>query len=426
MSSLAVILALAWVQAPAPPRPSLQAALERARPGDTVRVGAGVHAASLVIDRPVVLLGEGGAVLDGGARGTAVLVTADSVTLRGFTIRGGGRSLSDDEAAVKLVRCTGCVIEGNRIERSLHGIYLQESCGVTVRGNAIEGDASLPEARRGNGIHLFQSTANRIIGNTVRATRDGIYFSFASGNTVERNDVARVRFGLHYMYSNDNRFFGNRFTRNAAGAAIMYSSRIVFEGNVFAEHVGYRAYGILLQTAYEVVATRNRIEGNLVGLFLDMSANNTFRENAIVGNGIGIDLIPSAEDNTFVGNVIAGNRVPVRTTVGAGANAWAVAGRGNYWGDRSVFDLDGDGVGDRPFRAGDPFASMAALRPVLEVFAGTPAAKALAWAEDAFPVFDLPRAEDPSPLVRPPDGVPMAGDGRTRTGARTSAQERSR
>lgn len=142
MSSLAVILALAWVQAPAGPPPALQAVLERARPGDTVRVAAGVHAGGLVIDRPLVLLGEPGAVLDGGGRGTAVLVTADSVTLRGLTIRGGGGSLTDDEAAVKLVRCTGCVVEGNRIERSLHGIYLQDSRGVTVRGNAIEGDAS--------------------------------------------------------------------------------------------------------------------------------------------------------------------------------------------------------------------------------------------------------------------------------------------
>jgi nitrous oxidase accessory protein len=113
-------------------------------------------------------------------------------------------------------------------------------------------------------------------------------------------------------------------------------------------------------------------------------------------------MIPSAENNTFVENVIAQNRVPVRIAGGAGANRWAVNGRGNYWGDRSIFDLDGDGVGDRPYRVGDTFSSLAALRPVLEAFAGTPAAWALSWAEQAFPVFDLPRAEDPAPLIRPP------------------------
>jgi nitrous oxidase accessory protein len=381
---------------------ALQRVIDVARAGDTIRVSPGVYAGPLVIRRPLVLQGEFGAQLDGGGQSNVVRITADSVVLRGFTIRGSGRSLTDDEAAVKLVRCRGCVVEDNRIEQSLHGVYLLESRDIGVVGNTIEGDATVAEARRGNGIHLFHSTNSRLARNTIRRTRDGIYFSFAAGNTVEDNDVARVRYGLHYMYSDDNVFRGNLFTRNAAGAAIMFSRRIVFDRNVFAEHIGYRAYGILLQTAYEVEATGNRIEGNLVGLFLDMSEGNTFRNNVIVGNGTGIDLIPSAEDNTFAENVITQNRVAVRIAGGAGANRWAVNGRGNYWGERSSFDLDGDGVGDRPYRVGDPFSSLAALRPVLEVFAGTPAAWALSWAEQAFPVFDLPRAEDPSPLTRPP------------------------
>lgn len=387
---------------------SLQARIDAAARGGTVVVPPGVHAGALRITQPLVLLGQPGAVIDGAGRGPAVLVEADSTVIRGVTVRHSGRSLTDDEAAIKLVGCVRCVVADNHIEESLHGIYLLESHGVRVTGNTIVGNARLAEAARGNGIHLFNSTANHIAGNTIRGTRDGIYFSFASGNNVEGNDVARVRYGLHYMYSDDNIFRDNRFTRSAAGAAIMFSRRITFERNLFAEHVGYRAYGILLQTAYEVDARHNRIEGNLVGLFLDMSENNTFRENAIVGNGTGVDLIPSAENNTFVDNIIASNRVAVRQAKGGGHNTWAVAGRGNYWGDRSVFDLDGDGVGDRAYRVGDPFSSLAALRPVLEIFAGTPAARALAWAEEAFPVFDLPRAQDPAPLTRPPATVPEA------------------
>jgi len=98
----------------------------------------------------------------------------------------------------------------------------------------------------------------------------------------------------------------------------------------------------------------------------------------------------------------------VRKPYGEARNRWAEAGRGNYWGAREVFDLDGDGVGDRPHHAGDPFASLAALRPVLEVFTGTPAARALSWAERAFPVFDLPLVVDPAPLAAPLEGVPAA------------------
>lgn len=381
---------------------SLAAAVEEAGTGDTIRVGAGVHLGPIVITRPLVVLGEAGAVLDGGGRGSAVTIEADSVEIRGLTVRNSGRSLDHDDAAVKLLRCRGCRIVENRVEHALHGVYLLESHDVLLRGNRISGAAELAEARRGNGIHLFHSSGVRVEANRVRRTRDGIYFSFSSGNRISDNDVAEVRYGLHYMYSDDNAFERNRFSRNAAGAAIMFSSRIELRENVFAEHVGYRAYGILLQTAYHVTAERNRIEGNLVGIFLDMSEQNRFIGNAITGNGIGIDMIASAENNTFAENVIAGNRTAVRKPNGDALNRWAENGRGNYWGDRAVYDLDRDGVGDRPYVAGDPFAGLAATRPVLEIFTNTPAALALSWAERAVPLFDLPRVVDPAPLTAVP------------------------
>jgi nitrous oxidase accessory protein len=387
-------------------RPSLADRIAAARPGDTVYVTPGVHRGALVIDRPLVLFGGSGSIIDAAGRGTVITVRADSVEVRGLTLRGGGTSLNDDEAAVKLVRCTGCRVLDTRIVDALHGIYLQESRDVLLAGNEIAGNGRLVESRRGNGIHLFSSTGNRIERNRILGTRDGMYFSFATYNTVVENDVEHTRYGLHYMYSDDNRFERNRFSRNAAGAAIMFSKRILLRENTFAEHVGYRAYGILLQTAAEVLAERNRIEGNLTGLFLDGSIDNTFRANVIAGNGIGVDLLASAERNTFVDNAIVGNRTSVRNVLGSGENAWARDGRGNYWGGREVFDLDGDGVGDRPYEAGDPFASLAASRPILELFVGTPAAAALSWAERAFPVFDVPRVVDPAPLVRPPADVP--------------------
>jgi nitrous oxidase accessory protein len=380
--------------------------------GDTIVVGAGVYQGPLVVDRSVVLLGEPGAILDGGGRGIVVTLAADSIELRGFVIRESGRSLDRDDAAIRVSRGVGCRIIANRIEESLHGIYLLEARGTVIEDNEIQGDAGLVEARRGNGIHLFNSRSNRIVGNRVRGTRDGIYFSFATDNRVSDNEVSGTRYGLHYMYSDDNVFSGNHFTRNAAGAAIMFSKRLIFRENVFAEHIGYRAYGVLLQTSEAVVAERNRIEGNLVGIFFDNTIGGTFRENLVAGNGTGIEMLTSAEGNTFTENLISGNRTAVRTARGGGENAWSKDGRGNYWGDRGIYDLDGDGIGDRPYRVGDPFATLAGLRPVLEIFAGTPAALALSWAEQAFPVFGLPRVEDPAPLVRVPEGVAGMGGGR--------------
>ena len=405
MISLVLLLLAAQASSPA----TLASRIAGARPGDTLYVSAGVHRGPLVIDRSLVMIGESGAIIDGGGRGTIIAVHADSVELRGLTLRGGGISLNKDDASIKLVRCTGCRIVDTRIIDALHGIYLLESRDVLLAGNEILGNERLVESRRGNGIHLFSSSGNRIERNRISGTRDGIYFSFATQNAIVDNAVERTRYGLHYMYSDDNRFARNRFSHNAAGAAIMFSKRIVLRENVVAEHVGYRAYGILLQTASDVVAERNRIEGNLTGLFLDGAINNMFRANVIAGNGVGIDLLASAEQNTFVSNVIVSNRTSVRNVLGTGENTWARDGRGNYWGDRDVYDLDGNGIGDRPYTAGDPFASLAAGRPVLELFVGTPAAAALSWAERAFPVFDIPRVVDPAPLTRVPADAPRVG-----------------
>lgn len=380
----------------------LALALLAAQAGDTIRLAAGVHRGPLLLERPVVLLGEPGTVLDGQGRGTVITVRADSVTIQGLIIRNGGKSLDHDDAAIKLERCSGCRVIGNTLEEPLHGIYLLESHGAVIERNLITGPAVAVESGRGNGIHLFSSTGNRLARNRIRSTRDGIYFSFASGNAVLDNDVSGTRYGLHYMYSDDNRFERNRFTENAAGAAIMFSKRIVFRDNLFARHTGYRAYGILLQTAEGVLAERNRIEGNLTGLFLDGAVADTFRANLITGNGIGIDLLASAEGNTFAGNTITDNRVAVRKVLGSSVNAWDDGHAGNYWGDPAVFDLDRDGIGDRPYRVGDTFTALAAARPALELFSGTLAARALAWAEEAFPVFDVPRVTDRFPLVRRP------------------------
>jgi nitrous oxidase accessory protein len=411
ISAALVVLTLAGAQGPVgaaprtlevgPGRPYATAAraLAVAVPGDTIRLAAGTHAGPLVIGVAGIVVTGSGVVVDGGRRGTVITVAADSVTLDGFTVRGGGRSLDRDEAAVKLERCVGCVVRRLIVRESLHGIYLLESHGVTIEENDILGPADLSESARGNGIHLFNSTANRLLRNRVRATRDGIYFSFASGNLVVGNGVTQVRYGLHYMYSDDNRFEDNVFAENATGGAIMFSKRIVLRRNRFSRHVGHRGYGLLLQTGEDIVAEGNRFEGNLTGLFLDGSLRNTFRDNQIAGNGIGIDLMASAEQNTFTGNRFRDNRTPVRQVLGTGENRWMLHGRGNDWGDPAVYDLDRDGLGDRPYRAGDPFLALAAARPALELYGGTLAARALSWAEEAFPVFEVPRIVDSAPLA---------------------------
>ena len=68
----------------------LALALLAAQAGDTIRLAAGVHLGPLLLERPVVLLGEPGAVLDGRGRGTVITVRADTVNIQGLINRNGG------------------------------------------------------------------------------------------------------------------------------------------------------------------------------------------------------------------------------------------------------------------------------------------------------------------------------------------------
>jgi len=76
------------------PRESIQAAIDRARPGDTVEVKPGVYRQALVIDVPGITLrgiarGDERPWLDGQAvRPVAIILRADDFTFEGFGVRG--------------------------------------------------------------------------------------------------------------------------------------------------------------------------------------------------------------------------------------------------------------------------------------------------------------------------------------------------
>ena len=80
------------------PGQPLQALLDRARDGDVIELAPGEYNGSVRIDRPLVLTGRPGTVLDGGGAGNVVTVTAPDVTVRGVTVAVNWV----DEAAVTL------------------------------------------------------------------------------------------------------------------------------------------------------------------------------------------------------------------------------------------------------------------------------------------------------------------------------------
>lgn len=364
-----------WRVSPDGPLDTVGAALERAAGGDTVRVAPGVYRERLVIRRPAVLIGEGRPVLDGGGQGHVVDARA-ALTIQGFVLRNSGARPEREDAGI-VVQGAPARIEDNRIEDVLYGVYLKQAPGSIVRGNQIRGKP-LPLERRGDGIRLWYSPGSRIVGNTVRETRDVVLY-FSDHLVVRGNTIADGRYGLHTMYCHRGRFLDNRVVGNDVGAFLMYSEGLVLEGNVFADAGGASGMGLGLKDTEDVRAAGNLFVGNVVGIHLDNSprsegTTNIFIDNALVANEVAVRLLPSVRGNRLHGNAFVGNDRPVEVAGGsrqdqARQNEW----RGNQWSEYAGFDEDGDGIGDTPFEHVRLGAELLARHPALQVFSASPA-----------------------------------------------------
>jgi len=197
--------------------PTVSDALASAAPGDTIEVAPGEYHENLVVDKSVVIVGEGNPHLRGTAHGDVVRVLADDVEVRGFTISGSGADMLVSDAGVKIVGARARVAD-NVLFDNLFGVYLRGCTGAMVENNRIRGRAEVDMGRRGAGIHFFDAHHNIVRGNRVTYVRDGVYFDHADDNTVEDNEFSHLRYGVHYMYCEDNRFFRNVFRDSVGGA----------------------------------------------------------------------------------------------------------------------------------------------------------------------------------------------------------------
>lgn len=379
--------------------PTLTAALARATPGATITVTAGTYREPTILVKVprLTILGEGWPVFDGEGVRELLVVSADSVTLRGLTFINTGVSQMQDRAAVRVVDARGCLIDGNRIRDALFAIYLQRADGCEVRGNDIEA-AGREETQNGNGVHLWYSPNTRVIGNTIRGQRDGIYFEFSRSSVAEGNvSEGNRRYGLHFMFSDSCRYERNTFKGNGAGVAVMYSRHILMDGNGFLDATGSGAYGLLLKEITDGTLVRNRFEGNSTGLLLEGASRLDIRDNDFRRNGWAVRLMASAEDSHFTGNIFEANAFDVSTN----SRTLNSDFKGNWWDAYRGYDLDRDGSGDVPFRPVRFFALVVERHPEALMMLRSPITSLLDVAERVFPVL-TPALADSRPLMRSP------------------------
>lgn len=394
------------IVSPDGPYTSISSALEAASDGDTIEVNGGIYNEHIEIDKPLILIGINKPKIDGGGKGTIVLIKAAGVTFKGFHVSGSGEGLSVEDTGIVLDSAPNSIIEGNYLDDVLFGIYLKNSSGAIIRNNKIIGK-DLPIPVRGDGIRLWYSSDAKILDNTITRARDLVMWW--SGDTlIKGNTVEKGRYGLHYMYSNNNLFEDNLFIENYVGGFLMYSKNIRFNRNTFAQNQGpATGYGVGFKDLDDIVAKDNLIIDNRIGLYMDNSPTsvdswNTLENNIIAFNDIGMSFMPSIERNQIVSNNFVDNveQVEVRGGGALEGNNWFTKGKGNYWSDYVGYDENNDGIGEIPYKSESLFESIIDKYPNLRLFTFSPAAQAIELASDAFPVMKpKPKVVDNYPLI---------------------------
>jgi nitrous oxidase accessory protein len=414
------------------PEQPLQAVLDRAQDGDVIELAPGQYSGTIRIDRRVVLSGRPGAVLTGGGAGNVITVHAPDVTIRGLTIRGSGHDLQTMDSGIFLEKTAErALVENNRLEGNLFGIYVHGAAGSRVERNIVEGVRGGRLNDAGNGVSLWNAPDVTIAENSFRYGRDGIFTISSRKDRFIDNRFEHVRFAIHYMYTNDSEVSGNVSLGNHGGYAIMYSTRLSIRNNISDRD---RDYGLLFNYANYSEIDGNRVAGGSLDniassrdegpdleqgmvpkakpaqrlrsgpekcVFIYNANQNKFRNNWFEGCGIGVHFTAGSEGNEIIGNAFIGNRNQVKY-VGTRDLDWSKGGRGNYWSDNPAFDLNGDGIADTAYRPNDLVDRVLWTAPSAKVLINSPAVQVLRWAQAQFPALYPGGVVDTHPLIAPP------------------------
>ncbi len=396
---ISLLIAGVVIVSPAGPVTRLRDAVARAHPGDTIVVRPGRYHedSTVVVDRRLVIRGEGGPVFEGGDH-TFILVTANDVTVEGLEVTGIRPSSTDDRAAIKLDRVSGCVVRANRISRAFFGIYGAKVNGCLIEDNRIAGPGAT-EQMAGNAIHLWSSSRVTVRRNEVEGHRDGIYLEFVRRSELSDNvSHHNRRYGLHFMFSDSCHYRRNRFTSNGAGVAVMYSKHVIMTGNEFADNEGQAAFGLLLKDISDGTISENRFSRNTTGLYLEGANRLAVRGNRFEANGWALRLLANATDNRFEGNVFLANAFDVATNSRSATSSF----RGNYWDQYRGFDLDHDGFGDVPHRPVRLFSLVVEQNEPALILLRSLFVDLLDQAERVLPILTPEALIDPAPLMERP------------------------
>ncbi|MFD2823993.1 nitrous oxide reductase family maturation protein NosD [Lacinutrix iliipiscaria] len=379
------------------PISTLKEAITQANDFDTIIVKKGTYKEhSVLVDKPLTILGENYPVIDGELKGEIITIKSDNVTVDGLFIINVGTSYTEDYAAIRVKNSKNFLIQNLVLEKLFFGIYIEKSRDGKVFHNKIIGDA-IEEYNSGNGIQLWYSKHVEIEHNFIQHVRDGIYLEFSDDCLIKNNvSELNVRYGLHFMFSNDDTYQDNTFENNGAGVAVMFSKRIKMYNNIFKENWGTASYGMLLKEINDAEIIGNTFEDNTIGINIEGSNRIIYKHNNFKNNGWAIKVKGACYANSFLENNFLYNSFDIAYNSNVNDNIF----NKNYWSNYTGYDLDKNGIGDVPYRPVKLFSYIVNRTPETIILLRSMFIDIIDFSEKVSPVFTPDNLLDNNPRIK--------------------------
>jgi len=203
--------------------PTIQKAIDHANPGDTIYVRTGIYFENVLVNKSIFLIGEDKdtTFINGKNYKFTMNITADNVTVSGFTIMYGGYGIHIFHSSYNTI-INNILTDNNGDASNPGGICLSYAEHNVIENNVVKNNDWF-------GIRLVYSSANTVSGNKVSGNFEGIELDFSSDNIITGNEIRRNEdCGIGLYKSNNNTIGGyewnlkNQLYYNDFGICILW------------------------------------------------------------------------------------------------------------------------------------------------------------------------------------------------------------
>lgn len=329
--------------------------IKNASPFETIYVEAGIYKEPIEVNKPLTLIAEEGALIQGNQDEILLIISGDEVSVSGFQFEQIHETYSqmpsnEPEPVVQIEDVTNFTFVDNQVTFIGSGIRGKNSPSMTITGNEFNGQDLEQRAHGLGAVELYASDDVFLADNHVTNAIDGFYLDSLSGAVIEDNVVKNSRYATHLMFSSDVYGTRNQFEQNVNGLMIMDAENAHFEDNVFSHQYDWNGFGVMIYNSKGITIEKNEISRNNVGVYIEGTIDTSIQKNLISGNQMALTWSKENKGFVFSENSVISN---ILSTYGDQSASISLddGAVGNYWDEQFFRPPNENRISSVPFQA---------------------------------------------------------------------------